>query len=83
MSKQTIVWHENCLKNLKASTERMEVAVAMGQARLAAMKEEVKYNEAQIEEANRQGKPDFDSEKFLKSAAPTVRYWELESPRWV
>jgi hypothetical protein len=47
------------------------------------MKEEIKYKEAQIEEANRQGKPDFDSEKFLKSAAPTVRYWEIESPRWV
>lgn len=83
MSKQTIVWHEDCLKNLKASTKRMEVAVAQGQARLAAMKEEVKYREAQIEETKRQRKPDFDSERFLKSAAPTVRYWELESPRWV
>jgi len=66
MSKRSITWHEECLKN-------MEEALSQKQKRLTLLEQEVGqegrdlcFYQAQIKACNRRNKDGFDSDKFMR-----------------
>ena len=79
MAKQTVKWHEECLKNFEASTQR-QMKLAAKEIRLAdLMQMEVLYCKKQIEIAKKKKMDSFDKDKFLKEEAPKVRYWQAHT----
>jgi hypothetical protein len=65
MSKKPIAWHEECLKNrIHFYTNKRRVAM-QDLASCDKGDASIKVLERQIAEAIRQGKPDFDAERFL------------------
>lgn len=62
--KQSIQWHEECLKNLTftAAKKRQQAEAAMQDA--LRIEKEVEFLMLQIQVATDQGKDEFDSEKF-------------------
>ena len=64
MSKMSIEWHEECLKNRKASLERYKKEYQIAQAKYFETLESVKKYERKIERAKKLGKDGFDEERF-------------------
>ena len=64
MSKMSIEWHEECLKNRKISLERLKKEYQTAQATYLRTLEDVKKYERQIERAKKLGKDGFDEERF-------------------
>lgn len=64
--KMSIAWHENCLKNMKASLEHYISKLAFAQKEVDRSKKDIYILEDQIRIAKQKGKDGFDSEKFLQ-----------------
>ena len=64
MSKMSIEWHEECLKNRKASLERYKKECQIAQAKYFETLKSVEKYERQIERAKKSGKGGFDEERF-------------------
>lgn len=64
MSKMSIEWHEDCLKNRKTYLERLLRESQDAQAKYFEALESVKKYERQIERAKKLGKDGFDEDKF-------------------
>ncbi len=68
--KHTIEWHEECLKNFNASLEGKRKELARLTDEVFRMEQESDFRQVQIGQARRQGKTDFDNEKFYQRAKP-------------
>lgn len=66
MSKQSIKWHEDCLKNSQASWAADQKRTSAEVERLEKWRIENQLYEDQIQEAKRKGRDGFDREKFGK-----------------
>ncbi len=64
--KMPMGWHEWCLKNSKENLAREEETFARLTAAIERFRKQVAFHEAQIAEAQRQGKDGFDQDKFMK-----------------
>ena len=65
MSKtNSVEWHEQCLKNLKAALEKKEEAVRTAQSEHYRLTKTVYGLEQQIARAKRQGKKSFDADRY-------------------
>jgi hypothetical protein len=66
-SKRTmpVEWHENCLKNGMITLQQEKNVLAFQQRRVERMLAECELHAIQISEAKRQGKKEFDRERFL------------------
>jgi len=64
-----IKWHMNCADNAAHSVKRLRKEAYGRTCDADRVQENVLFTIAQIEEAKRQGKEKFDSEKFLKKNA--------------
>lgn len=64
MSKMSIEWHEECLKNRKSSLERYKKEYQIAQAKYFETFISVEKYEKQIERAKKLGKDGFDEERF-------------------
>ena len=64
MSKMSIKWHEDCLKNRKASLERDKKEYQIAQTKYFETLKSVEKYERQIERAKKLGKDEFDEERF-------------------
>lgn len=62
--KQSIEWHENCLKNQKSSLKRDKEKLERLASDYQKSYNETKFYEFQIEEAKKINKDRFDSERF-------------------
>jgi len=62
--KISVLKHEENLKNFKLSTERIRGECLRLQMQLAYMEEDIEIREAQIERAKREGKTEFDQNRF-------------------
>jgi hypothetical protein len=69
--KHDISWHENCLKNSKASYDREFIHLENERKRFLKWKEDDLFLQEQIDEAKRRGKDSFDEEKFMKTKKVT------------
>lgn len=67
--KMPIEWHEECLVNHHASLNRIKQEFKRHEENLLRATSEYEFRKLQIEEAKRQGKDGFDSERFLKKRA--------------
>ena len=65
--KHDIAWHENCLKNSKATYDREFKQFENERERLLRWEKELLFLQEQIKEAKRRGKAEFDEEKFMKT----------------
>jgi hypothetical protein len=63
--KFSILWHINSLNNWIASYEIDQATISRMLIESASNKQAIDFYKKQIEEAQRQGKDGFDSEKFL------------------
>lgn len=71
--KQPIKWHEECLKNMRASLERKLQEIERHNQDADRLKQEVQFLSEQIQAAILAKKDGFDSEKYLhkKPTKPT------------
>lgn len=59
-----LLWHKDCLANMRGSAERMKVEVQSMQERYERLLSEINAYDAQIIEAELRGVDEFDSDKF-------------------
>lgn len=64
MSKQTIEWHERCLKNMKSYMEHLSDEIQRLDIKLLKSMEEYETYNGQIEQAKKLGKKSFDRDRF-------------------
>ena len=63
--KHSIQWHKECLANKESWMEMEKLSIKYLEERVARQKVENDFYRKQIEEAIKQGKDGFDSDKFL------------------
>lgn len=66
MSKMSIAWSEECLKNTNSSVQQAELEMQRAIARHARIVVQRDHLAMQIEFAKKAGKDGFDPEKFMK-----------------
>ncbi len=64
--KQTINWHKESLKNMKAYLEREQNMLRIHTVAVQKLENDVKMLEYQITEAEKEHKDGFDSEKYRR-----------------
>lgn len=64
MSKQSIAWHEEVYAARLAYCSRLERELATLQEKVARAHAELEVYKAQIERAQREGKAEFDAERY-------------------
>ena len=69
MSKQSVAWHEECLRNATKSYERELARYEEERMRLEHTRVELAIYEYQIKRAKREAKDGFDREKYGKASA--------------
>ena len=69
--KQSIKWHEECLKNMLASLARDDDEVSRLQSYADRLRDDCNVLEIQIAEAKRRGMDGFDADRLLKRRAAT------------
>lgn len=62
--KQSIEWHRDCLNNIQATLDREHEDLARKQKRVDRLEEDVEQYRRQIDRAQREGKADFDRERY-------------------
>lgn len=65
--KMPVSWHQECLVNQKRNLINEELWLRSITSRIEGLRESVAFRELQINQAMKQGKTEFDSERFLKS----------------
>jgi hypothetical protein len=65
LSVNSIEWHKENLKNLGINVQKEELRIEDDKRRLERWKADRIFLQKQIEEAEKQNKTSFDSEKFL------------------
>jgi multidrug resistance efflux pump len=69
MPKRPLEWHEECLRNIRASLAEAEGSVAHAEQRAARLRNDVAFYQAQIDAAKAQGMDSFDNERLLRNRA--------------
>jgi hypothetical protein len=64
-NKMSLEWHKNCLKNSMASLLKLQEEAKRLEQTINRYLVEDKFYEAQIKEAERIGKSEFDRDKFF------------------
>jgi predicted nucleic acid-binding Zn-ribbon protein len=64
MSKMSLAWHQECLKNCRASLVRKNAELARVREEVRRMEEDVDFLQHQIDQAVAQGKDGFDEDRF-------------------
>lgn len=65
MKKQSIAWHEDCLKNAKRSLEERKKRVTEELQAIDRDDTNIRFREAQIAEAKKRRMLEFDNERLL------------------
>lgn len=71
--KFSLTWHEECLKNFNASLAKRGLELQRLQEEVKLMTIEANFRKAQIDEARRLNREDFDAEKFYSQHNPLRR----------
>jgi multidrug resistance efflux pump len=71
MPKRPLEWHEQCLRNTRASLAEAEAGAARAEQNAARLRNSVAFYQAQIDAAKARGMDGFDSERLLRK--PSVR----------
>lgn len=81
MSKQFVSWHKECLEAMRETFRREHEKLEALQDSVNRLAMECRFLDFQITEAKKQGKSDFDVEKFLKNKKEQFIKDE-ENERW-
>ena len=65
MAKRPLQWHKGNLKNMRAYLKNLKEELNVMVSRVRRIKEDIKFHTWQIEEAEKRGKTEFDSGRFL------------------
>ena len=73
MSAFSIEWHKVCLRNQRESLQRDEEELSRLTIKVAARRADVAFYRHQIDEAYREGKTEFDRERYRVKRGPNKR----------
>jgi len=68
--KKKLAWHEECLRNVHDAWIRARESEIQARMECIRLANEVAFRQRQIMEARKQGKEEFDADKFLSKERP-------------